>query len=320
MSTPIENRSPRVEIQKSIHRIMKSHPLHFHALSILFFLPIIFTLIIYPSFHLALFHPDYNFHQLDSHYLPHSSFEIVLPILYTLCLSLFYLCAVATITHSAAQALCDKQINLLSSVKSIRNSFFPLLSTFILSNTILISIALIFVLVVVFLVQTLRSIGLIELKYDLNHFLYLCFFSLIVLVPILVWLQVNWLLAYVIAVLESKFGFEALRKSANLLKGKRWIASYAMLSEPLMGLLVVTHSRASVMLGVAQGSLVAIIGVVAGSLLMNHYLLENVALYMYCKDEFFNGEKSPLEIGHKFTGASEYVSMPMADEKNHAIV
>ncbi|KAH0674878.1 hypothetical protein KY285_022679 [Solanum tuberosum] len=132
--------------------------------------------------------------------------------------------------------------------------------------------------------------------------------------------EVNWLLAYVIAVLESKFGFEALRKSANLLKGKRWIASYAMLSEPLMGLLVVTHSRVSVMLGVAQGSLVAIIGVVAGSLLMNHYLLENVALYMYCKDEFFNGEKSPLEIGHKFTGASEYVSMPMADEKNHAIV
>lgn len=300
---------------------MKSHPLHFHGLSILFFLPIIFTLIIYPSFHLALFHPDYNFYQLDSHYLPLSSFEIVLPILYTLCLSLFYLCAVATITHSAAQALCDKPISLLCSVKSIRNSFFPLLSTFILSNTILISIALIFVLVVVFLVQTLRSIRLIELKYDLNHFLYLCFFSLIVLVPILVWLQVNWLLAYVIAVLESKFGFEALRKSENLLKRKRWIASYAMLSDVLlMGLLVVTHSGASVMVGVAQGSLVAIFGVVAGSFMMNHYLLENVALYMYCKDEFFNGEKLPLEIGHKFTGASEYVSMPMADEKNHATV
>ncbi|KAG5603502.1 hypothetical protein H5410_024994 [Solanum commersonii] len=142
-----------------------------------------------------------------------------------------------------------------------------------------------------------------------------------VLVPILVWLQVNWLLAYVIAVLESKFGFEALRKSENLLKRKRWIASYAMLSDVLlMGLLVVTHSGASVMVGVAQGSLVAIFGVVAGSFMMNHYLLENVALYMYCKDEFFNGEKLPLEIGHKFTGASEYVSMPMADEKNHATV
>ncbi|XP_049404658.1 uncharacterized protein LOC125868098 isoform X1 [Solanum stenotomum] len=285
---------------------MKSHSLHFHGLSILFLLPIIFTLIIYPSFHLALFHPDYNFHQLDSHYLPRSSFEIVIPILYTLCLSLFYLCAVATITHSAAQALCDKPISLLCSVKSIRNSFFPLLSTFILTNTILISIALIFVLVVVFLVQTLRSIGLIELKYDLNHFLYLCFFSLIVLVPILVWLQVNWLLAYVIAVLESKSGFEALRRSADLLKGKRWIASYAMLyGMPLMGLLVVTHSIVSVMAGVAHGSLVAIVVAVAGSFMMNHYILENVALYMYCKDEFFNGEKSPLEIGDKFTGASE---------------
>ncbi|XP_006348736.1 uncharacterized protein [Solanum tuberosum] len=321
MSTPTENRRLCVEILKSTHRIMKSHPLHFHGLSILFLLPIIFTLIIYPSFHLALFHPNYNFHQLDSHYLPHSSFEIVLPILYTLCLFLFYLCAIATITHSAAQALCDKSISLLCSVKSIRNSFFPLLSTFILSHTILISIALFFVILVVFLVQILQSIGLIELKYDLNHFLYLCFFSLIVLVPILVWLQVNWLLTYVIAVLESKFGFEALRRSANLLKGKRWIASNAMLSYGLlMGLLVVTHSIISVMVGVAQGSLMAIMVVVVGSLMMNHYLLGNVALYMYCKDEFFNGEKSPLEIGHKFTGASEYVSMPMDDEKNHAIV
>ncbi|KAH0753543.1 hypothetical protein KY290_023813 [Solanum tuberosum] len=133
--------------------------------------------------------------------------------------------------------------------------------------------------------------------------------------------EVNWLLTYVIAVLESKFGFEALRRSANLLKGKRWIASNAMLSYGLlMGLLVVTHSIISVMVGVAQGSLMAIMVVVVGSLMMNHYLLGNVALYMYCKDEFFNGEKSPLEIGHKFTGASEYVSMPMDDEKNHAIV
>uniref|UniRef100_A0A3Q7GGW3 Uncharacterized protein n=1 Tax=Solanum lycopersicum TaxID=4081 RepID=A0A3Q7GGW3_SOLLC len=307
MSTPTENGSQRVEILKPIHRIMKSHPRHLHGLSILFFLPL-FTLIVYPSFHLALFHPDYNFYQLDSHYLPISSFEIVLPILYTLCISLFYLCAVATITHSAAQALCDKPINLLSSVKSIRNSFFPLLSTFILSHTILISIALFFVIVVVFLVQILRSIRLIELKYDLNHFLYLCFFSLIVIVPILLWLQVNWLLAYVIAVVESKFGFEALRRSANLLKGKRWIASYTMLFDGLlMGLLVVTHSIIPVAVGVARGSLVVILAVVAGSLMMNYHLLKNVALYMYCKEQFFNGEKLLLESGDKFTGANEYV-------------
>lgn len=317
MSPSTENGTPRAEIAKSIQRIMKSHPLHFHALSILFLLPIVFTLLVYPSFHLAFFHPDYNLTQIQSLRLPLSNSEIVVPIVCTLFLSLFYLSAVATITHSAVQALCERPINLLSSIKSIRNSFFPLLSTFILSHTILISMPLIFAVIFAY--------GLIELKYDLNHFLIWGFYLLIVLVPILVWLQVNWLLAYVIAVVEFKSGFEALRRSANLLKGKRWIALHKILFYGLsMGMLVVCHSIFLVVVGVADANLVVVFVIVqclvVGFLLMNYYLLENVALYMYCKDEFFNGEKSPLEIGDKFSGASKLVFMPMDDEKNHVTV
>ncbi|KAM3203300.1 hypothetical protein P3L10_030926 [Capsicum annuum] len=49
------------EIIESTRDIFKSHIGHFHAISILFLLPIVFSIIVYPSFHLAIFHHDYNF-------------------------------------------------------------------------------------------------------------------------------------------------------------------------------------------------------------------------------------------------------------------
>lgn len=303
-----------------MNHIMKSHSPHFYALSILFLLPIFFTLIVYPSFHLALFHPHYNFTQLQSQMISFS--EIIVLLMLTLLLVLFYLCAVATITYSAVQVSYDRPIDLVSSIKSIRNSFFPLLSTFILSHTIFISVILVFTLVFVFVAQILQSLGL---KYDLNH---IWFLFILVIVPVVLWLQVNWSLAYVIAVVESRCGFETLRRSAYLVKGMRWVALLNMLSyKLLMGMLVISGSMVLVILDAAEGnqwrSWVVILHTalcsVLGFLMMNYYLLGNVATYVYCKD--FNGENSPLEIGDKFAGASEYVSMPLDDdEKNQAIV
>lgn len=60
----------------------------------------------------------------------------------------------------------DRSITFISSIKSIRNSFFPLLSTFIISQTIFISIIHVFALVVLLLSQILQSLGLIEFKSD----------------------------------------------------------------------------------------------------------------------------------------------------------
>lgn len=140
-----------------------------HITHLSFHLPVFFTLVVYPSLHLALFHPEYdfnNFTQLHSQ-ISLSSFEIILLTVYTFLLILFFLFGVATITYSAVQAFYDKPINLVSSVKSIRNSFFPLLSNFIVSLAVFVSIAL----VSVFSVQ-------IGLKYDSNFVI----FSSIVLV------------------------------------------------------------------------------------------------------------------------------------------
>ncbi|KAM3359096.1 hypothetical protein P3S68_022029 [Capsicum galapagoense] len=318
MSDSTENRSPLgKEILMSIHCIMKSHSRHFHVLSILFLLPIFFTLVIYPSFHLAFFHPNYSFFQLHSYIISVTASEVTVLLVYTLFVVLFFLCAVATITYSAVQVSYDRPIHLVSSIKSIRNSFFPLLSTCIVSHTIFISIAML----LFFSVK-------IGIKYDLNH---LGFMFILVIVPVLLWLQVNWSLAYVIAVVESKWGFETLRRSAYLVKGMSWLTFWTHLSNMLiyvllLGSLVAFGSMVLVILDAAEGNQWRSFGVISqtvlysvlGFVVMNYYLLGNVATYMYCKD--FNGEKSSLEIGNKFTGASEYVSMPLGGEKNHAIV
>ncbi|MCE2055926.1 hypothetical protein HAX54_043750 [Datura stramonium] len=301
------------EIPKSTVLIMRSHSLHFYALSSLFLFPIFFILVVYPSFHLALFHPDYDFTIFDQ--LSLSSFEIVSLIMFTLSLALFFLCSVAAITHSAVQAFHDRPINFISSIKSIKNSFFPLLSTLIVSLTIFISIALALALFLLFLPQILRNLGLIELNNDSNHF----WFSLIlVLVPVLLWLQVNWSLAYAIAAVESKYGFETLRRSAYLVKGMRWVAFWTHLFYGLViGAMVIGTNVVFVLLGAAKGNNWRSFSVtsqivqctVLGALGMNQFLVLNVVLYMYCKD--LNGEKLHFE----------YLSLPLEDdEKNHDVV
>nr|XP_019069538.1 uncharacterized protein LOC109120328 [Solanum lycopersicum] len=257
---------------------------HFDVLTILFLLPLLFAPTIYPSFHLALFHPEYDFiDKLIHSHISLSNFEIIAFIICILYFILFFLCSVATFTYTTVQVIYDRPINVVSSVKSIRNSIFPLLSTFIISHTILISITLIF------------TSRLIELKYNL-----------IFVVPILVWLQVNWSLAYVVAVVESKQGFETLRRSAYLVKGMgvRSIALSMMLYYGLMvgGMVIVGSMLFFIMctsyqcIIISVGILpVLVISIVISYKTMNQYLIGNVLLYMYCND--FNGEKFPLEIG-----------------------
>ncbi|WMV27923.1 hypothetical protein MTR67_021308 [Solanum verrucosum] len=310
------------EIIESTRTIFKSHVRHFHAISILFLLPIIFSLILYPSFELAIFYPDYDFTSYAQLQFPQvfaiSSFEIILLVVYALFLAFFFICGVGTTTYSAVQVIYDRPINVVSSIKSMRNSFFPLLSTFIVSQTIFISITLLFALILVFVVRILQSLGLIELKSDLDRVLFLVIFSLIVLVPILIWLQVNWSLAYVITVVESKKGYETLRRSAKLVKGERCVAlKILMYYESAIALMVVWCA-----MFLARGEqwrsftgiLLTAFTSVMGYILMNQYLVANVVLYMHCKE--LNDEKLMSE-----TAAGEYVSLSVEEEeKNHDVV
>ncbi|CAN4124538.1 unnamed protein product [Withania somnifera] len=312
-SDSTQNRIPLWrQILQSTVLIIRSHSLHFYALSILFLLPIFFTLVVYPSFHLALFHPHYNFNISTQPQFSHSSFEIIVFLMLTVLVVVFFLCAIATITYSSVQPFHDRSINLVSSIKSIRNSFIPLLSTFIILHSIFLSITIIFTLVFVFLLQNL---GLTELKYNSNHFWFLL---ILVIVPILLWLELNWSLAYVIAAAEYKCGFETLRRSAYLMKGMRWLAFWTHLFYWLtLGGMVIGSNVVFVLLGAGKGDhwrSFSFIGqtvqcTVLGALGMNQVLVFNGVLYMYSKD--LKGEKLPFD----------YISLPLGDEKkNHNIV
>ncbi|KAH0674876.1 hypothetical protein KY285_022677 [Solanum tuberosum] len=200
----------------------------------------------------------------------------------------------------------------------MRNSFFPLLSTFIVSQTIFISITLLSALILVFVVRIFQSLGLIELKSDSDHVLFLVIFSLIVLVPILIWLQVNWSLAYVITVVESKKGYETLRRSAKLVKGERCVALKILMYYEIAIALMVVWCAMFLARGEQwrsfTGILLTAFTSVMGYILMNQYLVANAVLYMHCKE--LNDEKLMSE-----TAAGEYVSLPVEEEeKNHDVV
>ncbi|PHU24696.1 E3 ubiquitin-protein ligase [Capsicum chinense] len=73
-----------------------------------------------------------------------------------------------------------------------------------------------------FVLHVPQVVRLTEVDEDLSAFIFFGGISLIT--SILVWLHVIWILAYVVAVVESKRGFEALKRSANLVNRKIWKA------------------------------------------------------------------------------------------------
>ncbi|KAM3235449.1 hypothetical protein P3L10_015485 [Capsicum annuum] len=130
--------------------------------------------------------------------------------------------------------------------------------------------------------------------------------------------SVNWSLAYVIVIVEYKWGYESLRRSAYLVKGMRWVAlSVLLFFGVLIGLLVGGCSSFLVTVGAASDgwtSFGVILQMVVSSgfatLLMLQSIAASVVLYMYCKA--LHGELA-LEIAEEF--AREYVYLPFDNEK-----
>ncbi|KAA8532931.1 hypothetical protein F0562_032952 [Nyssa sinensis] len=136
---------------------------------------------------------------------------------------------------------------------------------------------------------------------------------------VLVYLQVNWALACVIVVVESKWGFEPLRRSTYLVRGMRWVSlSLLLFFGSSIGFLVwsCTGLAGTNPVGFTDGwkSWAFIVQTVVSSsfvtLLMLHNAASNAVLYMYCKA--MHGELA-WEIAEEF--AQEYVSLPFDDEK-----
>ncbi|KAK2973428.1 hypothetical protein RJ640_007929 [Escallonia rubra] len=294
-------------------RIISAHSRHFLALSLLFLLPLSFSLITYPALSLTDFvaTPTLLFstpHQPTPHHL-------LLFVLYSLLL-LLSLSAVASITHSTYHGFYGRPVKLVSALKSLARSLLPLVSTSIASQSILLVVALAILLFIALVVKLAETLGF-AIDYNSTYCTALSTLVAVSFGLIVVYLQVNWSLASVVVVAESKWGLEPLWRSSYLIRGMRSVAlSLLLLYGASIGFFVWGNSSLLVNLNGDSGwrSWAAVVETVLSSsfvtLFMLNYVAASTVLYMYCKA--LHGELAS-EIAEEF--AREYVSLPFDDEK-----
>ncbi|CAH9096684.1 unnamed protein product [Cuscuta epithymum] len=305
-------------------RIVNAHSRHFLALSVFFLLPLSFSLIVYPTLHDALYHPG-SISFYTSKFLvsdptrKHTDGEarfFILPLVYVLFVFLTHLFAVSTVSYSTFHGFYGRPVKLISSFKSLLYSFLPMISTIIVSKLILCSIVLLFGLFGFSVLKGLELLG-VGVDYDSNYFYAVAILYAVVVGYVLLSLHVNWILAPVAAVVESRWGYGPLRRSSDLVKGMRGIAfSILLFFNLLIVLLVASCSTFLLQVGVAGGrwSWAVILQMVISSGLATVLMLQSIAaivvLFMYCKA--LHGEL-PFEIAEEFAG--DYVSLPFDEEK-----
>ncbi|XP_050373023.1 uncharacterized protein LOC126790721 [Argentina anserina] len=289
-------------------RIVGAHSRHFLALSLLFLLPIPFSSVLC---HSLLSHYPTNSQQffLTSHSTPLPAMPLLLALAFALFVLLFSLFALASITYSVFHAFYGRPVKFLSAVNSIRVSFWPLLGTALAS---LLVFSLVLIVAGLFLFLMIGGFEMFGFEMEVVSPYCVGLFIVCLAVAVL-YLQLNWTLAGVVAVVEPRWGFDALSRSASLIKGMRGVA---------VSLIVFFHffgfcsgmSWWSVYLKRewdVSGNVVQIVCYSMGAMVMLLYhLAANTVLYMYCKA--VHGELA-LEIAEEF--ASEYVSLPFDDGK-----
>lgn len=201
-------------------------------------------------------------------------------------------------------------------MKSLIYSFFPLVSTTLAALLILFLISLTFVLFFVVIIRLGENLGFV-IQYGSDYFILLCSLFVVTLGLFIVYFVVNWSLACVIVVAESKWGFEPLWRSSYLVKGMKSVSlSLLLLFGALIGFWVLINANDVLHFDTVNGwrSWSFVLQLVIGTSILTLFLLHNTAantvLYMYCKA--LHGELA-IEIAEEF--AREYVSLPYDDEK-----
>ncbi|KAI4314121.1 hypothetical protein L6164_027057 [Bauhinia variegata] len=303
-------------------RILNSHSRHFLALSVIFLLPLSFSLIVYPTLQELI---NDSFTSPTSKILLRFSFQdqlitkntIFFPLIYSFFVLVFSLCALGTITYSVFHGFYGRPVKLISAMKSLFTSLFPLLITVIVSQIIVSLITLVFGILVYLVIRGIELLGF-RFEYSSPYFIGFCAIFVLALLFVLVYLQVNWTLVAVIVVVESSWGLEPLRRSTSLVKGMKGVALSSLLFFGFLAGFLVWISSVSTMAQEGTNdwwkSWAFVVQIVFTStslmLLLLYNTAANTVLYMYCKA--IHGELA-LEIAQEF--AREYVSLPFDDEK-----
>ncbi|OIW10274.1 hypothetical protein TanjilG_28025 [Lupinus angustifolius] len=304
-------------------RIINAHSRHFLALSVIFLLPLSFSLIVSPTlFHLLSPSSDSHIHillrtptlPLFHHHNHHRHLNTLLFSLpFSLSLILISLFSLSSITHSVFHGFFGRPVKLPSAIQSILPSFFPLLLTTLLSQLTLFSIALFSFLFVHSLYHFAPSLS--------STFSILLF--LLLFLPPFLYLQLSWTLSSVISVVESTYGFEPLNRSSKLMKGMKGIGLSSLLFFGFMEVVLVWSNSVFASNSDGDGGngtsglfkdWASVVQIVLAStslmLLMLYQTAANTVLYMYCKA--VHGELA-VEIVEEF--AREYVTLPFDEGK-----
>ncbi|KAK8567319.1 hypothetical protein V6N13_105296 [Hibiscus sabdariffa] len=269
-------------IRSECNRIIKADSRNFHAIIFLLLFPISLPLIFYQVFPIKTL--GFN-------------------LLYTLTIPILSLFATGSTTYSVSHGFHDRPVKLSSAFKAALTSFFPLLSTWLLAQLITAVLGSILGLAFFSLFKAT------QVDYSSAYFLLLCLAYVTSLAFIVVYLQVNWIFAYPIVVLESSWGLEPLKRSQALVKGREGVASRIVLFWGFFCWLGTWSSMLRLAVSACDelkiwASFIQIITIPAASyypLFMCYNLVVNTVFYMNSK-----------ALRGEFAG--EYASLPSDDD------
>uniref|UniRef100_M4ECP7 Uncharacterized protein n=1 Tax=Brassica campestris TaxID=3711 RepID=M4ECP7_BRACM len=277
-------------------RIINAHSRHLLALSLLFLLPISFSITVYPSISRLIVNQSSPYHTNFSLLTSHNDIDpntvLLLLIAYIVFVTVFNLLSIGSITYSVFQGFYGRPVKLISAVKSSFTSFLPLLATLVASNSIVFAILLILALAAFSLTRVIELIVPALCEY--------------------------WILAWGVVVVESSYGLTPLKRSGSLVKGMEsvslsMIVVFSIAQSSLVWISNVTASDIGNG-GKLWTNAVFVVQIVITSALLTVLMLYNLAgstvMYMYCKT--VQGELA-REIAEEF--AREYVSFPFDDAK-----
>ncbi|GJS18974.1 hypothetical protein Tco_0413446 [Tanacetum coccineum] len=278
-------------------RIIKANYTHFVTLSLLF-LPLCVFLLTGPTLHLSDHLSAVNQKALIYHL-------IYIPIVYIL-----VMCAITTITYTTHHGFLGKPVSFSTALKSLTFSFFPIISTAVVANTIIFLNLLSFLTLVGSILMLAQTLGFV-IDYNAIYW-----FVGATVIMILIYFHVEWSLSFVVVVVESKWGFGALMRSSYLVKGMRSASLLLLLYFGTFSALLVWVFRYSPH---EFSSWVFVFYTILGSSfliwLLLHSTVANTVLYNYCKA--LHGELA-IEIAEGFD--HEYSNLSPGDVKvPHAV-
>ncbi|XP_052727595.1 uncharacterized protein LOC128194974 [Vigna angularis] len=286
--------------------IVKPHSRHFHILNLIFLFPLSLFLLLSPTIS-NLFH---FFTKNSTSLLPPQTINPTF-LLYSLFLLLLSNCGIITIIYSVFHFSHHEPVNLLSAIKSISTSYLPLLATTIVSQLIFFFISFFYCLLLILLIHGAKLFHLTLLPHS-SPFI-IGFLIVLPMIVVQTHLEVNWILANIIVVVESCWGMEPLRRSAKLIKGMKGVALSCILSYGFVGLIVMLNYLSltkrhdgftECWFDAVLKWMLILTGPYTHAFVMLFKIAVTTVLYIYCKA---NNVEIAEEVG------KDYVSLPFHD-------